>query len=124
MPERDLGHRLRHRGPLQLCGLMREPRAAGKEGRPLGPAGLGAQLPRVSSRALVSSALSPLEGPPSAHRLAFFRLLLKCRLIGGTFPNHRNVKSLQGRQGSRGCIPGSPGSQASSRELGRELPWG
>ena len=43
MPERDLGHRLRHRGPLQLCGLMREPRAAGKEGRPLGPAGLGAQ---------------------------------------------------------------------------------
>ena len=31
--------------------------------------------------------------PPSAHRLAFFRLLLKCRLIGGTFPNHRNVKS-------------------------------
>ena len=63
MPERDLGHRLRHRGPLQLCGLMREPRAAGKEGRPLGPAGLGAQLPWVSSRALVSSALSSLEGP-------------------------------------------------------------
>ena len=31
--------------------------------------------------------------PRSAHGLAFFRLLLKCRLIGGTFPNHRNVKS-------------------------------
>ena len=37
MQERGLGHRLRHRGPLQLCGLMREPRGAGKEGRPLGP---------------------------------------------------------------------------------------
>ena len=46
MLERGLGHRLRHRGPLQLCGLMREPRAAGKEGRPSGlqaPASMGQQ---------------------------------------------------------------------------------
>ena len=36
---------------------------SGQGGEAFGPAGLGAQLPWVSGRALVSSALSPLEGP-------------------------------------------------------------